>query len=105
METLQEKADRWLERQGVAAVYYCFDAEDRLLYVGCTGLAVKERMRLHGVKHKREKCSPWVERVARVEEHRYRTRAEALAVERATIRRLAPEGNTRSKYIPRVKAE
>lgn len=95
MTTTPEQGRAWRARQrdGLARVYRCFDADDRLVYIGSTTLPVKERMRLHRVKHARTGRLPWTERVHRIEVDVFASADEANAVELQSIRRLQPEGN------------
>jgi predicted GIY-YIG superfamily endonuclease len=77
-------------RERPAAVYRLFDADDRLLYVGCS-----ESMRTRLNAHRCEK--DWFPTVTRTTVQGFPTREEALAAELAAIRSEAPVHNVKGK--------
>lgn len=77
--------NNWDDRP--TAVYYLFDSDDRLLYVGIT-FDPSQRF----ASHSRE--MPWWPEVVRRDVRWYGTRPEAEAVEIATIERADPPYNT-----------
>lgn len=72
-------------------VYRCFDAEDQLLYVGCTH-DVEQRIRAH----RASSAFGW--RIARITTDTYPTKDDALAVERLAIRDEAPLFNVMGRF-------
>jgi predicted GIY-YIG superfamily endonuclease len=77
-------------RDRPTSVYRLFDADDRLLYVGCS-----EYWNLRINAHRRDK--DWFPTVTRTTVERFPTREEALAAELAAIRTEAPIHNVRGK--------
>jgi predicted GIY-YIG superfamily endonuclease len=69
-----------------ASVYRLFDADDRLLYVGCSG-DLNKRLRDHRCK------TDWFPAVARTTVEAFPTREEALAAELEAIHSEAPAHN------------
>lgn len=67
-------------------VYVAFDADDRVLYVGCSH-NLPQRMRRH------RQTSPWHSLVARMETTEFPDMAEAETVERDKIQALRPIWN------------
>lgn len=65
-------------------VYRCYDADDRLLYVG-QGPDVRARLRRHMLKP-----APWADRLARVEVAWFANRVDALLEERRATHAEAP---------------
>jgi excinuclease UvrABC nuclease subunit len=74
-----------------ANVYWLYDKDDVLLYVGST---TSLRTRLH---HHYNKAS-WYQRANRLETRVCENRAEALDIEREAIRRLAPMFNRQGQF-------
>lgn len=73
-----------------AVVYRAFDAEDRLLYVGCT-IDLEPRLRHH------EDNSPWWPFQVRIETEGYVTRAEAAEAEAVAIATEHPRWNVKGR--------
>jgi hypothetical protein len=80
---------QWL-RDRPASVYRLFDADDRLLYVGCSE-SVRTRLNAH-------RCEKdWFPTVTRTTVQGFPTREEALAAELEAIRSEAPVHNVKGK--------
>lgn len=71
-------------------VYWLYDAEDRVLYIGCS-----HQLTTRLEAHARQK--EWWNRVSRVEVERYTDRATARTAEATAIRRERPIFN---KHVP-----
>jgi predicted GIY-YIG superfamily endonuclease len=67
------------------SVYRCYDADDMLLYVGCTGQSVEQRLRQHAARG-----AAWVPLVKRVTVEEQPTPSEGHAAEFAAIRQERP---------------
>ena len=67
-------------------VYRAFDADDRLLYVGCT-IDVDKRRRKHG------RTSSWAKQATRWTVERFATQAPALLAEQHAIETERPQFN------------
>lgn len=78
------------------SVYRCYDADDTLIYVGCSQ-DVFMRMREHRSR------KPWSKRVARVESDQYPSVEQARRAEAALIRALEPLANV--QHRPRVPSD
>lgn len=68
-----------------AFVYWLYDSDDQLLYVGCS-----TRPMWRVTSHRK---NPWGPAIARVVTHQYPNRRAAAAAEIAEIRRLDPPHN------------
>lgn len=73
------------------AVYRCYDADGRLLYIGSTG---DRYTRLRG----HEKRTPWWSRVARTETQDYPDEAAARSAEHTAIATESPPYNVRGNW-------
>jgi len=98
----------WIERESLndflrelrrveTALYFWFDAEDRLLYIGITGdLAVRQTSHA--------KRSTWAQFAARAEVVRYPSRTEAEVAEKAAIESERPLFNHVHNDSPEARA-
>lgn len=68
-----------------ARVYRCYDAQDRLLYVGCTTQRVDYRLTQHRSRHRRQRRKSWTELVARVDVEEFDALADAASAEMSAI--------------------
>jgi predicted GIY-YIG superfamily endonuclease len=73
-------------------VYRCYDATDRLLYVGCTRDIVA-RMQVHAASWNNPASALLSMRMTRYEVEEFPTRAEAREAERRAIYNEEPLGN------------
>jgi hypothetical protein len=71
-------------------VYRCYDANDELIYIGCTSLTIEQRMRVH-----RRSNPPVAERTVRWTTESYPDRESALDAEANAIYRATPPLNYR----------
>lgn len=78
-------------------VYRCYDAADRLLYIGATMQRVEQRLQQHRYALATNGKSQWVTGLARVEVDEYPTWQEAEAAEVALIHVLQPPHNVHGK--------
>lgn len=76
-------------------VYYIYDADDWLLYIGCSA-NVEQRLRSH------RSSKPWRKHIDHVTTSKPMAEADALAFESEEIRRLAPMFNVRDNPIGRL---
>lgn len=72
-------------------LYRCFDADDRLLYIGAT-YNLERRTKAHAHR------SPWWPQVARVTSESFEFRWQAMTAERAAIVNEKPLHNRRTHY-------
>lgn len=83
-----------------AIVYRCYDADERLLYVGCTTATGPRRL-----CELRSKGASWAEHVAEVHQDEYPTLETARRAEAALIRALRPIHNVQHQpLVPTVTA-
>lgn len=76
-------------------VYRCYDADDRLIYVGCT-VAPVNRMTTHKV------ASWWFEQTVRIRYVVFPTRQYALRMERQAIANERPRWNVKGRWPNRA---
>lgn len=84
-------------------VYRCYDAADRLLYIGCTQ-DLAARMAVHQCDSPNRASRELVARLGRLDYEEYPNRASALAAERAAIADEAPLLNTHHNLGRRVRS-
>lgn len=77
---------------GASTVYRCYDAEGRLIYVGCTG-NLEQRLRGH------RNSSWWSVQIADVRTTDYPTAIEGRIAEREAIRTEHPRWNTQGRVV------
>jgi excinuclease UvrABC nuclease subunit len=76
-------------------VYRCYDAQDHLLYVGCT-YDVYQRMSVHRITPRSQQ---WLPLLTRIERTAYPTRPAALAAERHAIETERPQFNIHHRQV------
>lgn len=85
-------------------VYRCYDADDRLLYIGCTQ-DVGSRMAVHMASGQNPASRVLIFRMTRHEVEQYDTEVEAKWAEREAIYAEAPLANLHHQRVRETKAQ